>query len=97
MKLGQRGFLPSFAITLFGKQIDDKLELIVRPVRTPNQQIYEGLQFDKLGEMLNNAFKSYCESVWGMTPIDEKEEARISGSDAMFQWGHLFNEGEDLP
>ena len=89
MKLGERGYQPVFAITLFAKQIDDKLEVIMRPVRTPDTNTYETFQFEKLGEWINEAFYKYGKEIWGMTPIHEKEQARIAGDKAMSQWGHL--------
>lgn len=90
MDLGGNGFQPVFAITLFVKQVNDELEIIPRAVRTPDTNTYETFQFERLGELMNDAFKQYGTEVWGMTPVDEKEEARIDGKDMLAQWGHLI-------
>lgn len=89
MELGEKGFQPVFAVTLFGKQVDDKLEVMFRPIRTPSVKMYETFQFEKLGELINEAFKKYGEEVWGMNPINEKEELRIEGKKVLAQWRHL--------
>jgi hypothetical protein len=74
MTLGEKGFLPVFAITLSVKrQGSDELEINIRPVRTSDQETYEAFRFERLGELLNEAFKKYGQEVWGMTPLDERK------------------------
>jgi len=90
MEFGEKGFQPVFAVTLFAKQTNDELKIIPRAVRTPDTNTYETFQFERLGELMNDAFGQYGKEVWGMTPIDEKEEARIDGEDKLAQWGHLI-------
>ena len=92
MDFGSNGFQPVFAATLFAKQGNDKLEIIPRVVRTPDTNTYETFQFERLGELMNEAFKQYGTEVWGMTPIDEKEESRVASEDVLAQWGHLTKE-----
>ena len=74
MTLGEKDFLPVFAITLsVRREGADKLELNIRPVRTTDPETYEAFQLEKLGKLLNDAFKKYGEQVWGMTPLDERD------------------------
>jgi len=75
MTLGERNFLPVFSITVsVRREESDKLELNIRPVRTDEPEHYEAFHLEKLGELLNEAFKKYGEEVWGMTPLDERKE-----------------------
>lgn len=79
MDLGSKGFQPIIAFTLFARQSDtDKVDMIFRPIKTGSDEIYKSFGFDKLGELIMEAFKQYGIEIWGMTPIDEKEEARIT-------------------
>jgi len=91
MDLGEKGYQPILSMTLFVKQdAHDKAEIIFRPIRISSQEIYNVFQLGKLGELVHNAFGQYAKEVFGMTPIDEKDEMRIDGKAALEQWGHLM-------
>ena len=93
MSLGEKGFQPVLAFTLFVKREgQDKLKIRLRPVRTPSQETYEAFQFERLGELINEAFGQYGKEVWGMTPVDEKDNVGVDGEKALSQWGHLTKE-----
>jgi hypothetical protein len=72
MQLGEQGYQPTFAFTIFAKQVDNRLELTFRPVRTSDTNTYETFQLEKLGEFVNKAINEYGKQVWGFTPIDER-------------------------
>jgi len=95
MSLGERGFQPVLAMTLFVKRgLADNVEIILRPVRTTSQETYEAFRFERLAELLNDAFGQYGVEVWGMSPIPEVAEMRINGNKMLSQWGDKLK-GED--
>lgn len=74
MILGEKSFLPVFAITMsVRREGADKVEINIRPVRTDDPQTYEAFNFQRLAELLNQAFEKYGQEVWGMTPMDERK------------------------
>ena len=83
MELGEQGFQPILAISMFVRQgPGDKVHIIIRPIRTSDQKTYEAFNFQRMQELINEAFKQYGIEVWGMSPIDEKEESRIVKTEA---------------
>lgn len=93
MELGEKGFQPTFAFTVFAKQVEDQLELMFRPVRTSDTNTYEYFELEKLGEQINKAIAEYGKRVWGMTPIDESEIELIDPS-AIKAWKMGLEGGE---
>lgn len=77
MEFGEEGFQPVFGFSIFAKQTEGQLEVKFRPIRTSDTNTYEVFQFEKLGEQINEAIKTYAQEVWGMTPIDEREEVVV--------------------
>ena len=83
MSLGEQGYQPIFSVSMFVRQgPGDKVDILVRPIRTPDQKTFEIFAFQRMVELMNEAFKKYGQEIWGMTPIDEKEESRISKTEA---------------
>ena len=71
--LGEKGFQPTFAFTIFMKVVGEEFELLFRPIRTPSIEVYEGFKLERLAVLLNEAIEKYCEEVWGMKPERENK------------------------
>lgn len=94
MNFGKQGYAPVMNLTLYARQVGvDGFELICRPSRSANEEVYQKLKLDEFGQKLMDAFEKYAIETWGMTPvIDEREDLRGSvkvGCDAIDQWGHV--------
>ena len=90
MNLGKEGYSPALNFTVYARQRNDKVEIIMRPSRTTSTEMFTVLQLDKLGEKLKVAMAEYAKEAWGMMPvIDEREDIRAKidiKHDPVEQW-----------
>ncbi len=92
MDLGKNGFSPVLNFTVYAKQFEEKMEIVLRPSRSASREMHNKLQMVVLTQKLCDAINEYGKEAWGMTPIDERQDIQdvtLSGVDAMAQWGHL--------
>lgn len=71
----ENGFQPIFSVTIYAKQVGDKLELEFRVTRTSDTKTYEVFKIEKFGELINNAIEKYGKEVWDM----KSEHERVIG------------------
>jgi len=101
MKLGAEGYAPVLSFTLYAKHTSgmsadmDNTEMIFRPSKTTNLEIFHALNLSDFEQRIMDAFAGYCTEVWGMTAIDDKGEMRLDGNKAMAHWGHLKEGGKE--
>jgi len=90
MNLGKEGYSPALNLTIYARQRNDKLEIIMRPSRTTSVELFTVLKLDSLGEKLKVALAEYGKEAWGMMPvIDEREDLRANidiRHDVVEQW-----------
>lgn len=92
MDLGSKGFQPLLNMTLFARGSGADTELIFRPTRSNNHELYEMLKVAKLGLKVMEAWKEYGLEAWGMTSMDEREDLRVNlerGKELLEQWRGL--------
>ena len=97
MKFGKEGYAPVLNMTLYARQRGvDGFELICRPSRSLDGEVYAALKLGELGQGFMDAFESFAVKTWDMTPvIDEREDLRgvvKSAYDAVDQWGGAVGE-----
>jgi len=97
MDLGKNGFAPVMGVTLYAKHDNGKTEIVFRPYMSANMEIYQILKLGVFSENLKQAINEYGKEVWGMTPIDERNDVRdqvIATDNFNINWGHLLK-GEE--
>jgi hypothetical protein len=99
MNLGKDGYAPVLNVTLYARQKGvDGFELICRPSRSADEEVYQKIKLGELGQGFMDAFESFAIKTWGMTPVvDEREDLRgvvKLAHDAVEQWGGLLKDGE---
>jgi hypothetical protein len=92
VSFGVEGYAPVLNVTLYARQKGvDGFELICRPSRSVDEEVYQKIKIAELGQGFMDAFKDFAQKTWGMTPvIDEREDLRgvvKSAHDAVDQWG----------
>ena len=97
MDLGKNGFAPVMGVTLYAKDTTGKTEIVFHPYMSANIEIYQMLKLGVFSEKLKTAINDYGKEVWGMTPIDERNDIKdqaIAVENFNVNWGHLLKEGE---
>ena len=100
MKLGKDGYVPAVGLTLYARQgMGNMTEMIFHPYMSDNMEIYQKLQLSKFNQKLQDIIEAYGKEVWGMTPVDERNDVRDivrAASNFEIQWGNVIKkQGED--
>ena len=99
MELGTDGYAPVVGVTLYAKQIPGgKFEIKFRPHMSSNMEIYRELKIEDFNQRLKDAIYKFAVEVWGMTPVDERNDVRESvqaTADFTAQWGYYLEKEKE--
>ena len=95
MDLGKIGFSPVMGITLYAKHVDGNTKIVFHPYMSGSMEVYQILKLGVFSENLKQAISKYCIEVWGMNPVDERNDMKdqvISVENFNVNWGHLMKD-----
>jgi len=98
MDLGKNGFSPVMGVTLYAKHVDGDTQIVFHPYMSGSMEVYQILKLGVFSEKLKTAINEYGKEVWGMTPIDERNDIKdqtISMDNFNANWGPFLKEGKE--